>query len=104
MPRSERAKQFAPFDALKGLHRALRLKEFEHERIEKGNLSDEKIGKISEVLNNLKFKDKVKVVYFEDGHYFSESGQVKIDYAEQKIEINHKGINFLNIMDISLLK
>ena len=87
MPRSERAKQFAPFDALKGLHRALRLKEFEHERIEKEDLSDEKISEISEILNNLKFKDKVK-----------------IDYAEQKIEINHKCINFLNIMDISLLK
>ncbi len=104
MPRSERAKQFAPFDALKGLHRALRLKEFEQERIEKGDLSDEKIDKISEILNNLKFKDKIEVVYFENGHYFNENGQAKIDYAKQKIEINHKSIDFLDIMDISLLK
>ena len=32
MPRSERAKQFAPFDALKGLQKALREKEAEAER------------------------------------------------------------------------
>lgn len=104
MPRSERAKQFAPFDALKGLHRALRLKEFEHERIEKGDLSDEKISEISEILNNLKFKDKVEIVYFEDGHYFRESGQVKIDYSEQKIEVNHKLIHFQDIIDITVMK
>lgn len=104
MPRTERAKQFAPFDALKGLHRALRLKEFEHERIEKGDLSDEKICEISATLNKLKFKDVVNVVYFENGHYFNENGQAKIDYAKQKIEINHKNIDFLDIMDIFLLK
>ena len=32
MPRIERAKQFAPFDALKGLQKALREKEVEAER------------------------------------------------------------------------
>ncbi len=32
MPRIERAKQFAPFDALKGLQKALREKEAEAER------------------------------------------------------------------------
>ena len=32
MPRIERAKQFAPFDALKGLHEALYEKEKENEK------------------------------------------------------------------------
>lgn len=32
MPQIERAKQFAPFDALKGLQEALRKKEKEHEQ------------------------------------------------------------------------
>lgn len=31
MPREDRAKQFAPFDALKGLRDALHKKELEHE-------------------------------------------------------------------------
>ena len=43
MPRIERARQFAPFDALKGLSEALRIKEYEHDRILKGDLSEEKI-------------------------------------------------------------
>ncbi|MFA7642957.1 MAG: hypothetical protein WCY74_06740, partial [Sphaerochaetaceae bacterium] len=41
MPRQNRAPQFAPFDALKGLHEALRLAEYEHERIVKGEISEE---------------------------------------------------------------
>ena len=43
MPRGDRARQFAPFDALKGLQQALRLKEYEHDRIEKGDITEEKI-------------------------------------------------------------
>lgn len=34
MPRSKRSAQFAPFDALKGLQEALKLKEYEHARIQ----------------------------------------------------------------------
>ena len=33
-----------PFDALKGLQKALRLKEYEHEKKYKGDLSEEKIA------------------------------------------------------------
>ena len=47
MSRQERAKQFAPFDALKGLHDALRLKEYEHERVQKGDMPEEKAEAIS---------------------------------------------------------
>lgn len=37
MSREDRAKQFAPFDALKGLQMALRKKEYEHECDVKNN-------------------------------------------------------------------
>ena len=33
MSRSDRAKQFAPFDALKGLHETIKIKEYEHEAL-----------------------------------------------------------------------
>ena len=36
MPRKDRAKQFAPFDALKGLQEALKIKEYEHLEIYEG--------------------------------------------------------------------
>ena len=35
MSPKDRAKQFAPFDALKGLGDALRIKEYENERVQK---------------------------------------------------------------------
>ena len=54
MSRKDRAKQFAPFDALKGLQKALRLKEFEHEIVEKGDVSEENSNKISTIFLNLK--------------------------------------------------
>ena len=47
MPRINRAAQFAPFDALKGLQEALRVKEFEHDKIAKSELSEEQAKRLS---------------------------------------------------------
>ena len=47
MPREDRAKQFAPFNPLRGLSKTLRLKEYEHDKILKGDLSEEQIESIS---------------------------------------------------------
>ena len=41
MKREQRAKQFAPFDPLKGLRDALRVKEYEHESIIRGEISED---------------------------------------------------------------
>ena len=70
----DRARQFMPFDALKGLQEALRIKEFEHERVQKGDLSEEKTRKICSVLKIINKRDIVKATYFSDGHYFSVIG------------------------------
>ena len=53
MPRVDRAKQFAPFDALKGLQDALRVKEYEHERVQRGEVQEEQASKISKILLRL---------------------------------------------------
>ena len=50
MKRSDRARQFLPFDSLKGLQQALRVKEYENERTLKGDLSEDTIKKISDNL------------------------------------------------------
>ena len=48
MPRIKRAAQFAPFDALKGLHDALKRKEQEHINKQKYNIRvDDKPNKSS---------------------------------------------------------
>ena len=41
MTRQERAKQFMPFDAMKGLQEALRDREERHSRVERHGISDE---------------------------------------------------------------
>lgn len=100
MSRQDRAKQFAPFDALKGLHLALKMKEFEHERVQKGDLSEEKILEISNILQNLKKTDKVKVTYFEDGHNFNISGTCTVDVENQCLIVKHKEIALSSILDV----
>ena len=104
MNREERTKQFMPFDAVKGLGKALKLKEYEHERVQKGDLAEEEIAKISKVLKEAEKGDVAKVKYFEDGHYFDVVGEIKIDFIDQKIKINEKTIKFDDIFEIFIKK
>ena len=84
MPRINRAAQFAPFDSLKGLQEALRLKEFEHEKVAKGELSEEDAEKISHTLSTLKKKDFVTVTYYDNrtNHYITISGNIEPHFDE----------------------
>lgn len=100
MSRELRAKQFNPFDALKGLHEALRLKEYEHDRILRGDLSEDKIQEISKTLSNLKKGDFVSLIYFYDNHEWQTEGACKINYDLKQIEIEKKKISFDDIIDI----
>lgn len=100
MPRQNRAAQFAPFDALKGLSDALRLKEYQHERLAKGDLQEEKIIEISNILQDLKKDDMVEVTYFIDGYYKTVHGKSKVDIYEQIIKVGNYKIDFTNIFDI----
>ena len=53
MNRQERAKQFMPFDALKGLKEALKAKEEKLTRVAKRELSEEQQEILSEVITQL---------------------------------------------------
>ena len=53
MTQAERAKQFAPFDAMKGLQEALRDREERHARVERHDISEEDIERNSSVLAKL---------------------------------------------------
>lgn len=102
MPRAMRAKQFAPFDALKGLQDALRLKEYQHEKILKGDMTEEKASELSDVLVNMKKGDVVKVMYFEDEHEKKIEGVIKLLIDEQAIQIEKKKISLDQVIDIEL--
>jgi len=103
MPRQMRAKQFAPFDALKGLQEALRMEEYKHERIEKGDISQEKIEEISKVISEIEKDDLVEVSYFFDGYYKTLKGKARVDIIEQKLKVNEKTIMFDDITELTKL-
>lgn len=102
MSRSDRAKQFAPFDALKGLQDALRIKEYQHERVQKGEVSEEKAGEISKVLMNLEKGNIVQVEIFEEGHYLNFEGVAKLVIEENLLIVGDKKILLENLIDIKI--
>jgi len=102
--RENRAKQFMPFDALKGLSQALRMKEYEHDRVVKSDLSEEKVLEISNVLSNLKKNDVVEVKYFNNGHYLILKGNCLVDIVNKKITVDSTCIDFDDIFNIKKIK
>ena len=103
MPRIDRAKQFAPFDALKGLQEAMRIKEYEHDRIIQGELSEDVIKDISFVLANIEHGDCVQVDFFRDGHIVHLTGEARLDVFEQKLYVGAFSIKFDEIRAIKKL-
>lgn len=99
MDNENRAKQFLPFDALKGLKEALHEKEIEHEA--KVELSQEQIEKISQDILNLKEKDQVVVYYHNGIKYEKKVGIIKkIDYIRKRIILDENIVNFNDIVNI----
>ena len=64
MIREDRAKQFMPFDALKGLQEELRKREDKRLKENKRDLKDEEIMWLTRAINALKKGMKVKVTYY----------------------------------------
>lgn len=77
MTREERARQFAPFDALKGLQEALRDREERHSRVERHDISDEQIEINSQVLLNLERGNVVQMDCYRAFHDISMKGKVQ---------------------------
>ena len=74
MSAADRAKQFMPFSALKGLDEALRMKE--KIIVEKKELSEDTVEQISAILSSIGRGNLVEVVFFDDGEYISVEGIV----------------------------
>ena len=65
--RVTRAKQFLPFDALKGLQQALREKEIEYE--EKKELSEDTLAELNNKFYQLENGKNIKLKYYKNGRY-----------------------------------
>ena len=101
MPRSRRAKQFMPFDALRGLREAIAAKErvIEPRRY----LSEDAIAEINDTLVSLSKGEIITIVYYGmyEQAYKQLTGPVtRIDSYWNSIQLGGISIDFSEIYDI----
>ena len=99
MPVSDRAKQFMPFSALKGLDEALRTKE--KIVVPKVELSPEMAEELNYKMHLLEKGKVTTIIYFSSGEYVKVTGLVaRIDQTSRVIQIVNTKIRFDDIFDI----
>lgn len=98
MRREDRAKQFLPFDSLRGLREALKEKEEEHGRQPRRELSEEETQRIEETLAALSPGDEAEAVFYSGGYTLRVRGRVeRIDPAGRTIRIGEGKIAFMDL-------
>ena len=103
MTRQERAKIFAPFDAMKGLQEALRDREERHLRVERHDISEEQEEHNSEVLAKLTRGMHVRLDYYSAFHDVSNEGIVTdINTVYRFLKLGTEKILFCDIYDINI--
>ena len=104
MNREDRAKQFAPFDALTGLRDALRQVELEEERVEKKEVSEYRAERLSKTLNIIEKGKTVRATYYNEGYYIDVQGVVSsIDRTFRYIVIGEGKIFFDDLYELKII-
>lgn len=99
MDRENRAKQFMPFDALKGLRAALAEKE--RVIVGKRELSEEKKEELDRKLKRIEKQDIIIVEYFDNDEYVRVKGMVSgLDLSGRILKIVNQKISFDTIFDL----
>lgn len=99
--KADRAKQFAPFDALKGFREAL--KEKERIIVPRIELSEEMKAELNQKLHRIKNGDILTVVYYHNEQYEKITGMVsKFSETSRSLSIVNTVIDFDNIRDIRI--
>lgn len=95
----ERARQFAPFSALKGFYS--KILEKEKIVVPRHELLEDKAKDLTYKLNQVKPGMIIKVIYYCDEEYISLEGMVsKVDYNLNRLTIVKTEIPFNDIWDI----
>ena len=97
MSRKDRAKQFLPFNSLRGFYEMVRLKE---KRVTpRKELTSDELERLSFIYNQLDVGKMVKVTYYDVDGYVEVEGLIsKIDNVFRKINIVTKEINIDDII------
>ena len=105
MMRQERAKQFQPFDAMKGLQEALRDREERHTRVERHEISEEQMEKNSEVFQKLKKGMLIRMDCYVAFHDVSITAIVtSIDLTFRFLKMGKEKMCFSDIYQIEILE
>ncbi|MBR6397139.1 MAG: YolD-like family protein [Lachnospiraceae bacterium] len=96
---ADRAKQFAPFDALTGLHEAIRKRE--RVVVERPELSEEKKDELDLALASLSPGKMASVIYYSGGELIKKVGMVaKVDLDAKVLTLVKTRINILDIVEL----
>lgn len=101
MTQGERAKQFMPFDAMKGLKEALAEREERHLRVKKRELAEETIEQINRQLKKMRNGDEVEILFFKANRELTIIGTVtRFDCIFKYINVGNERIDFDDIYSI----
>lgn len=102
MPISDRAKQFMPFSALKGLHAALAQKE--RITVEKIELTEDKAEELDRQMAHLHVGSMISIVYYHNEEYVKLSGRVaRLNKASRILQIVNTKISFDDLLEINIV-
>lgn len=103
MTRQQRAKQFMPFDAMKGLQEALRDREERHSRVERHEISDEMKAQISAIIFQLEKGSRIFLDYYCNFHDVTKKGVVtEINISLRYLKLSGEKIRFEDIYQITI--
>lgn len=101
MPISERAKQFLPFAAVKGLPEALAKKE--KVPVSRVEISEEMAMALNEKIHLMKHGETVTVTYFDSDAYVHLTGTVmRVDSIFRTLQIDDMAIEMDDIIEIDI--
>ncbi len=101
MPLSQRAKQFAPFDALKGFKEAIQDVNDKTELVDRIIMSEDQLYELDEKVHSLKKGDRITITYFHKGRYIRLSGVFnRIDEIERTLQMTGEEFLLNDIIEI----
>ena len=101
MPASQRAKQFMPFAAVKGLEKAILKQVQSLQQTERIEIGEEQAQKINRELNHLEKGKRVSVKVYRDERYHTIQGVVEwIDSAKGMMRVSGVLVLFESITDV----
>ena len=103
MPASQRAKQFMPFAAVKGLEKAILEQEQTIQRTERIEIGEERVQAINQALNHLEKGKHISVKVYSNGLYRTVQGEVEqIDLAKRAMRVSGTFVPFESITEFIL--